>query len=338
MKTKRCNQCGREHPADRNHFFPSNSHDGLTHVCKECNEVSFETQLPFKEQPTKICNKCNRELPRDDAHYGRNKNRKDGRLGVCRECQGGVFEVWNHRFVPNARDGYKYCNKCNQELPASKVFFDENTSISDGLAGTCRKCKGYITPIRKKRSQPAADGYKECYDCRRRLPTSEFSTVSRNKDGLSHICKGCQSKRYQKNYKKKIARRNKKWYGKNKQRVLDRNREYYRKRSKDPKYRAVKNLRSRMRAAIIDGRYSKSVMELLGGDREVVLKHIESQFKKGMSWDNYGVHGWHIDHIRPCNSFDLSDPQQLKECFHYTNLQPLWAKDNIRKGDKLRVE
>jgi len=52
-----------------------------------------------------------------------------------------------------------------------------------------------------------------------------------------------------------------------------------------------------------------------------------------MTWSNYGK-GWHIDHIKPCASFDLSNPEQQKICFHYTNLQPLWAIDNIKKGAK----
>ena len=57
-----------------------------------------------------------------------------------------------------------------------------------------------------------------------------------------------------------------------------------------------------------------------------------------MSWDNYGTHGWHIDHIRPCASFDLSDEEQQKICFHYTNLQPLWAEDNLKKSKKWEEE
>jgi hypothetical protein len=60
--------------------------------------------------------------------------------------------------------------------------------------------------------------------------------------------------------------------------------------------------------------------------------YLEAQFAEGMSWENYGE--WHIDHIRPCASFDLEDPVQQRECFHYTNLQPLWAKDNLSKSDK----
>ena len=59
-------------------------------------------------------------------------------------------------------------------------------------------------------------------------------------------------------------------------------------------------------------------------------KHLEQLFKPGMAWDNYGL--WHIDHKKPCASFNLSDTAQQKACFHHTNLQPLWANANLRKG------
>jgi hypothetical protein len=62
----------------------------------------------------------------------------------------------------------------------------------------------------------------------------------------------------------------------------------------------------------------------------MVNVRFENQFQEWMSWDNHGE--WHIDHIRPCASFDLTDPKQLKECFHYTNLQPLSARDNLSKN------
>lgn len=52
-----------------------------------------------------------------------------------------------------------------------------------------------------------------------------------------------------------------------------------------------------------------------------------------MSWDNWSIKGWHIDHIRPCSSFDPSDPAQVKECFHFYNLQPLWVIENLKKSD-----
>lgn len=77
---------------------------------------------------------------------------------------------------------------------------------------------------------------------------------------------------------------------------------------------------------------------LLGAPISVVKKHLESLWKPGMNWENHGYRGWHIDHIRPCASFDLKDPIQQLACFNYKNLQPLWGIDNFRKHDKLLSE
>lgn len=74
---------------------------------------------------------------------------------------------------------------------------------------------------------------------------------------------------------------------------------------------------------------------MLGCSKQELVEHLESQFQDGMSWENYGLHGWHIDHIIPVSSFDISEPNQLKKCFHFSNLQPLWAIDNLRKSNKL---
>jgi hypothetical protein len=71
-------------------------------------------------------------------------------------------------------------------------------------------------------------------------------------------------------------------------------------------------------------------MTLIGCSITQLREHIEKQFTDGMSWDNYGK--WHVDHIVPCSAFDLFDASQQQACFHFTNLQPLWAKDNRAKG------
>jgi hypothetical protein len=83
------------------------------------------------------------------------------------------------------------------------------------------------------------------------------------------------------------------------------------------------------------GKKSDRTINLLGCTITEFITHIESQFKDGMSWENRGFYGWHIDHIIPCALFDLTDPEQQRKCFHYTNLQPLWWMDNILKGKKL---
>jgi hypothetical protein len=94
-------------------------------------------------------------------------------------------------------------------------------------------------------------------------------------------------------------------------------------------------LRGRVRSAILGNIKTENTLNLVGCSIEQLRGYLEKQFTKGMSWKNYGYHGWHIDHIRPCTSFNLSNPQQQKQCFHYTNLQPLWAKDNLRKNNKV---
>lgn len=77
---------------------------------------------------------------------------------------------------------------------------------------------------------------------------------------------------------------------------------------------------------------SKHTRELLGCEIDFFKKHLENKFIEGMTWNNYGK--WHVDHIKPCSSFNLSKEKELLECFNYKNLQPLWAKDNIIKGSK----
>jgi len=109
--------------------------------------------------------------------------------------------------------------------------------------------------------------------------------------------------------------------------------EYQRKRRQnDPSFRIKCNLSTRLwKAAKHDGAIKVSTTIALIGCSPAKLRfYLETLFKPGMSWENYGE--WHIDHIRPCASFDLMDPEQQAICFHYTNLQPLWATDNHKKG------
>ena len=130
----------------------------------------------------------------------------------------------------------------------------------------------------------------------------------------------------------------KKWKLNNKEKIRKTRREYEKNRLKtDPIFKIIRYQRRRMRAALKGEFKCKSTIELLGCSAEECWNHLEQQFKPGMTRDNYGL--WHVDHIIPCASFDdLSDTKQQKKCFHYTNLQPLWAIDNMKKGAKLDYE
>jgi hypothetical protein len=96
----------------------------------------------------------------------------------------------------------------------------------------------------------------------------------------------------------------------------------------------TRSLRSRINHAVKRDSKSASTLELVGCTIEFLRDYLESKFTLEMTWDNYGSY-WHIDHIRPCASFNMADPEQQKICFHYTNLQPLEATENIRKGARL---
>lgn len=109
-------------------------------------------------------------------------------------------------------------------------------------------------------------------------------------------------------------------------------RAHYHKKKSDPHFKLRLYLRNRLRLALQGNAKRGSAVRLLGCTVEELKLHLEKQFQPGMAWDNHGLHGWHIDHIKPLIKFDLTDPQQLAEACHFTNLQPLWAKENLSKG------
>lgn len=108
-----------------------------------------------------------------------------------------------------------------------------------------------------------------------------------------------------------------------------------------PRERILSALRGRLRSAVLSKGAKKmaSTISLLGCSINHLKSHLESQFAPGMDWSNFGrkkgIQCWEIDHILPCASFDLTDPEQQKRCFHFTNLQPLWATENRRKSAKV---
>ena len=192
---------------------------------------------------------------------------------------------------------------------------------------------------------------KTCIDCWEDKPNSiEFFAKGRG-DNLRNICKYCKSQ-YSKAYRKanqsyftakmrgyrnadpeRSRRLNSESYYRNKADRVKRAVTNERKRmAEDPTFLLTKRLRCRVWYALCGAKKQDTNVRLLGCTPEQARRHVENQFKSGMSWKNYG--DWHIDHIRPCSSFDLTDLEQQRQGFNYTNLQPLWSIENLSKGSK----
>jgi hypothetical protein len=204
----------------------------------------------------------------------------------------------------------KVCNKC--QIKKLILDFAKDKTNKDGLCSKCRKCYSeWYFSTKKRRRKIAKQWYQD----------NKIQERAKNKQ------------RYLKN-KEYFNAKARSWYQKNKEFVRPHRAKYRRKkRAIDINFKIADCLRSRIGTAIKNNIKSKHTLELIGCDIEELKIHLEKQFTKGMSWENYGYYGWHIDHIKPCASFDFTDPEQQKKCFHYTNLQPLWAKDNLKKSD-----
>ena len=130
----------------------------------------------------------------------------------------------------------------------------------------------------------------------------------------------------------KLKEYSKQYFQKNKHKIYN----YINNRCKiDPQYKLSLSLRRRLRCALKKAYKNGSAVEDLGCSIHELKTYLESKFQSGMSWGNWNYEGWHIDHIKPLSSFDLTDRNQFLQACHYTNLQPMWAKDNLSKGNRI---
>ena len=209
----------------------------------------------------------------------------------------------------------KICGKCKIEKSLDE--FHKNKSTRSGLASYCKPCS------------------KKNYDNWRKSNLSkirENNRIYRNKN-LEKI------RSYQKNWiQNNIERVNKskeKYQFANFEKIKESKKRY---RNSNLNNKIACALRSRMNLAIKSSQKAGSAVRDLGCSIEDLRTHLEYKFQKGMTWENRGKYGWHIDHIVPLSKFDLSKKEEFLKACHYTNLQPLWAKDNLKKHNKNYVE
>lgn len=210
----------------------------------------------------------------------------------------------------------KFCNGCLENK--NITYFNIDNSKKDGLQRICKKCQ---KDYREKNKKSIKDKQKSNYQ--------------KNKDSLNN-----KQKKYYKENRELILRYQKKYASENKYKIKKYKREYNKNRMKnDPEYQIQSILKSRFNSLIKEGviNYSgsktKRSQELLGCSLLFFKEYIENLFTEGMSFENHGMYGWHYDHIKPLSSFNLLEEEEQKIAFHYTNIQPLWAEDNLSKGN-----
>lgn len=204
-------------------------------------------------------------------------------------------------------------------------------------------------PKIKEKEELAQQEKKRCTKCSTIKSFNSFSPQKNGYMGIKAQCRECDAiydKKFQaktntraerdktdkaKQYRKQYVAENLDWWRKYE-------REYRANRRKEDMFFKIKgNLSSRLADLINKRNLSVTTLELIGCDRECFILHIEKQFIDGMTWENYGLKGWHVDHIVPLSSFDLTVEEEVKKACHYTNLQPLWWKDNLAKGSKISI-
>ena len=218
---------------------------------------------------------------------------------------------------------------------------------------TCSKCSKNLPIINFSLSKNRKDGYYEsCKNCVKEYNKNYYI---RNKEKIKKDCI-----LYKKENPNKVKEQSKNYMLNNRQKILDSQKNHYRnnierhkqynkdnrkkinaqqlkhvlyKLKTDPIYKLKHNIRVRIRKAfqLKKATKCKKSEELLGCSIKIAKKHLESKFLPTMTWENYGKY-WHIDHIIPCSFFDLSFEEEQKKCFHYTNLQPLFAVTQIING------
>lgn len=205
---------------------------------------------------------------------------------------------------------------CGETFPETEEYFEpcEKGKYKNGLRSWCRTC----------RLKQAAEYYvRNAEEIRARRKKRREENPERDRKYRRDA--------YNRNPQKykELTRR---WCEENAERHKEAKRQYHNRAMENPEYRISSSITGGVWRSLKNKKGGRSWESLVGYTTEELMAHLEPQFTKGMTWDNYGE--WHIDHIRPRKDFQFDSPNDLefKQCWSLWNLQPLWAKENLSKN------
>ena len=178
---------------------------------------------------------------------------------------------------------------------------------------------------------------KKCSQCTEWKSLENYTSKKSRSDGLCDKCKSCWTE-----YRRSRAQKDKDYRKSNRDKVNNWKRNMYH-RSKENEtdvfiQRRIKENIARRLRLLLEGQKSQPTVDLLGCSTEDFKIHLETTWDDGMTWENYGTHGWHIDHTIPCAAFDQDDETERHACWNYRNLRAMWSEENMWKSDTYSQE
>lgn len=233
----------------------------------------------------------------------------------------------------------KICSKCNIEKDITEFHVCKHNK--DGYRGWCKLCCRQYMEDHREQKQAREKKYSKTRKAYKNAYLKEY----RNRPDVKRKLKEKRQTEKHKEYYRKYTTTEKyrEYVRKYRQEHIDeiRPKELAKDRAfrKTPEGKIIRSLRGRLGVILKRSKSSKSekFIIIIGCTMPFLRNYLESLWEDGMSWDNYGSGQgrWVIDHIIPCYSFKPFTPEQQRQCFHYTNLQPLWWKENASKSNKL---
>jgi hypothetical protein len=234
----------------------------------------------------------------------------------------------------------KVCKKCGQEKELDE-FYNRKDS-KDGLSYECKACRSKrqkdfcSNPKNKQALKDKRVLYNQDPNVQARQKQYRDDPINKNRKKIMNAIYRSTAE-----YKERYRLYHKKWRAdpiKNAKRKAQQKKYRCNKLIINNNYKLSMALRIRLSCALKNNQKVGSAIRDLGCSIEELKSYLESKFQEGMSWENYGrkkgIKCWEIDHVVPISNFNLEDPEQFKKACHYTNLQPLWAEDNLKKSNR----
>lgn len=248
------------------------------------------------------------------------KNMKSKKCSKCKELK-SINEFHKNR---TRKDGYEYlCKDCKSKR-AKKYYLANSKKILEST----KKYQIFNKEKIKERSKKYYINNRDRIN--KRIEKYRESNLEKFKEQQRNYCivNSEKIKERQRNYR--IT---------NPEKVKESAKRYKARKRKEPSYRLSNSISCLIRRSLKENKNGWHWEKIVGYTLGDLMAHLEKQFKFGMSWDNYGYYGWHIDHRKPISSFNFKsyEDKEFKQCWNLNNLQPLWGKENISKKDKFEI-